>query len=372
MAINLKALQKVSLKKTSQTSDKSKPMTKTICSDSESYKKLMKETFLEEYLQILEKFTMKTVSLELTTQEADSIRKNYQIFKETYEKPNFTHDFWKVDSILVQLAEKISKKQPELKTENFFIRLSSRSPKDSALSSPKTKEIFIKSLQDLENFDNDEKDLTDINRRVHALYITSVDALKCKDGEDAVRLLVESFRIQDDLEEYSKDPKGYPLSIFLRDFLTFPVELELRAFIYKKKFTSMTQYNQFLFFPRVFRTKDKILEKAKKFVEEELIPKIPSESYVLDLLMTYKNLNDVTNPFIYDDKLLDQLDFCVVELNPLAEFAGTGLFTWMNDWDILTGEKPFEFRIVNELPKNPIQEIDQTWAEHLFIDKNQK
>jgi len=31
-------------------------------------------------------------------------------------------------------------------------------------------------------------------------------------------------------------------------------------------------------------------------------------------------------------------------VNPLAEFAGTGLFSWLEDWQIILGEKPFEFR----------------------------
>jgi hypothetical protein len=33
----------------------------------------------------------------------------------------------------------------------------------------------------------------------------------------------------------------------------------------------------------------------------------------------------------------------VVELNPFAEFAGTGLFVWTEDFATLTGKSAFEY-----------------------------
>ena len=47
----------------------------------------------------------------------------------------------------------------------------------------------------------------------------------------------------------------------------------------------------------------------------------------------------------------------VVEINPLAEFAGTGLFTWEEDRDILIGNEPFEFRIQETIPEHAIKNL---------------
>ena len=38
-------------------------------------------------------------------------------------------------------------------------------------------------------------------------------------------------------------------------------------------------------------------------------------------------------------------------VNPFGELAGSCLFRWKQDRAILKGEKPFEFRIVEEKPK---------------------
>ena len=39
-----------------------------------------------------------------------------------------------------------------------------------------------------------------------------------------------------------------------------------------------------------------------------------------------------------------------MEVNPFGEMAGSCLFSWSKDREVLTGEGPFEFRIVGEPP----------------------
>merc|ERR1712228_490250 len=43
----------------------------------------------------------------------------------------------------------------------------------------------------------------------------------------------------------------------------------------------------------------------------------------------------------------------VVEVNPFAEFAGTCLFSWSKDRELLTAESGFDFRVVEGTPKFP-------------------
>jgi hypothetical protein len=106
-----------------------------------------------------------------------------------------------------KLSKAIDEMKLKLNTKYIFIRLSSRSPKDAALTKQKFKELF---LSELKNVENAEKDLdpnhqlisTDENRRLHALYIASTVALRATTGDEAIQLLIESDRIQGDLEHF--------------------------------------------------------------------------------------------------------------------------------------------------------------------------
>ena len=53
---------------------------------------------------------------------------------------------------------------------------------------------------------------------------------------------------------------------------------------------------------------------------------------------------------------IESLKLYIVELNPLAEFAGTGLFKWhvKHDKAVLLGIEPFEFRCHLTLPDQVI------------------
>ena len=54
--------------------------------------------------------------------------------------------------------------------------------------------------------------------------------------------------------------------------------------------------------------------------------------------------------FIMDLVIDDQGKVWVVEINPFGELAGACLFSWSKDREVLMGQKPFEFRIVEEKP----------------------
>ncbi len=57
-----------------------------------------------------------------------------------------------------------------------------------------------------------------------------------------------------------------------------------------------------------------------------------------------------------------------IEINPLAEFAGEGLFNWVTDKPILLGKKAFEFRILRAIPPNPTLAVHPQWAKIVVDD----
>lgn len=103
--------------------------------------------------------------------------------------------------------------------------------------------------------------------------------------------------------------------------------------MHEKQLTAITQYNEFIYFPYMVSQKAAIEAKIRAFVENEIVSLFSTmKNYVLDLALAYPRGEG------------DDYKVYIVEVNPLAEFAGTGLFSWIEDWQIILGEKPFEFR----------------------------
>jgi hypothetical protein len=117
---------------------------------------------------------------------------------------------------------------------------------------------------------------------------------------------------------------------------------EFRVFIFKRQWTGLTQYNEYIVDKYLLKNKESILKSIKDFFQNEnLLERIPYENCVLDLIF-----------------IENQVYIC--EINPLAEFAGTGLFSWLTDRDILLGRQEFEFRIRENENKN-ISEANNQW-----------
>lgn len=174
----------------------------------------------------------------------------------------------------------------------------------------------------------------------------SIQLLAAYDGFHAVQLLLASERIQDDLRSISS------LKLIVRQYINDPrrCPLEFRAFVYRRQLTGVTQYNEYIFDPETVKKKDQILESIKRFmVAEHVLERLPFENCVLDLIL------------VQQDDFFYRVYIC--EINPLAEFAGTGLFSWLEDRDILLGHQPFEFR----LRDHEIEQLGQANSEWLAL-----
>jgi hypothetical protein len=212
---------------------------------------------------------------------------------EDWEKRHVKRGWVEAFPVLNELAAEIEEAKKELGAKDLFVRLSSRSPKDAALSHQRIDTLFKAELRYLEDFDRlaqtDEPEtliamivltgpclpmslslsclsrycfhigvqmcvsvlvnsilvdssssaaLSDLptqdNRKLHALYRASTVALKTNTGVDAVTLLVESKRIQEDLRRALQRPdEDMPFKVVIREFRQFPVELELRCALFQ-------------------------------------------------------------------------------------------------------------------------------------------
>ena len=63
---------------------------------------------------------------------------------------------------------------------------------------------------------------------------------------------------------------------------------------------------------------------------------------------------------------LHKMKVVIIEINPLAEFAGGGLFEWNKDKDVLLGDKPFEFRVQTKLSSFLTADLMPEWHPFVF------
>ncbi|CAF1058351.1 unnamed protein product [Rotaria sordida] len=310
-----------------------------LCPDSDTYRKMMNETQFEYYYDIIKQWTFPSVILSMNEDDIRALHNGHLLFKNS----SLDDDDKKTEECFQQYPQlfKLSNAIDTCDIQRpIFVRLSTRSPKDAILllNKEKFKRLFQKVLNEMEPDDTSER-----NRRLIALDETSIRLLAVNNGFHAIQLLLASERIQDDLIS------GLSLNLIIRQFIIDRRNLksEFRAFIYKHQLTALTQYNEYIFDKNLFKKKDFILKSIKDFFQNEhILERIPYENFILDLILIENEYNNY------------QIFIC--EINPLAEFAGTGLFSWLNDRNILLGRQEFQFRI-KENDNNEYSEANEQW-----------
>jgi hypothetical protein len=85
--------------------------------------------------------------------------------------------------------------------------------------------------------------------------------------------------------------------------------------------------------------KQKIEDHVRHFVDGTIIPRLHAmKDFILDIVLIPSS----------DASSIAGLKAVIIEVNPIGEFAGTGLFDWLKDKPIILGQKPFEFRCQTE------------------------
>lgn len=235
-----------------------------------------------------------------------------------------------------------------LVSKSAFIRLSTRSPKDSALTSSVTKRLLVDMIQtSAYDKDSEEAQTEDIIFFTRALG----HALQIRSADDAMSLLFRSQRTFGDLMNAELfQGEEFEMNVIVRRWVDIYPEWEFRAFVYENQITSCTQYNPHCFVPEMAANKEQvqhlILEKWNEVKSD-----IPRSSYTID--------------FVLDPSLQRSW---VVEINHLPPVAGTGMFDWevKADRDIIE-HGPFELRVRTELDKTAKDSIHQPLRR--FIDQ---
>jgi len=248
-----------------------------------------------------------------------------------------------------------------------FVKLSTRSPKDSKKALARAEKAYLSRIQDMSS-----EERCDDNLRWKILSEEVTRAGAVTSGSEALELLLDSERVFEDLEFALRGPKAtgsgepgkqaYKLSLVARAWdPRLTLQSEFRGIVWNGKLTCLNQYFHPLFFPELLDVRDQVVADCQKLFEK---PAVTS---------TVKSLG---GHCIIDFAWLAPNDVIIVELNPfdgmcLGTFpASTGLFLWDDDNDrsVMTGEQPFEMRIrTSRLPTHDLKnQCNPDWRRIIY------
>jgi hypothetical protein len=192
-------------------------------------------------------------------------------------------------------------------TRGAFVKLTSRSPKDSLLLTPRNGRLSVMT------------------------------------GVEAVELLCGSTRVADDVEAASSI--GRAVAFAVRPWCNIPRWSEMRGFVCHRRLTALSQYFTTQAFPQLVDPVERMALVAQyQTLADAIISALPYEHVVLDFALSGDDSKDADNM----KGGVSTLTPILLEVNPFSLATGAGLFSWRVDAAVLYGEAEFEVRVVQE------------------------
>jgi hypothetical protein len=278
--------------------------------------------------------------------------------------------------------QSLEKKVDEVLQRSFFpkysavfVKLSTRSPKDSKTIFRKAEQQF---QQRIDLSSGKVKDFPETvsrdNGRLLAFSEEMARANAVTTGKEAITVLLDSWRVAEDLM-YAlgeddpedgikalvstgaevKEKKEFSISLVIRgwDNRIIP-KCEFRGFVWNYSLNCIGQYWHSLYYPDLVQIKDKIASDCLKMFDE-IKSSLPVPNAMLDLA------------WLGNDEVI------LIEVNPLMEGLGsfkgsTGLFDYYEDEAVLTGKVPFEIRVreVEESRSEIISHMSMEWRRVIY------
>jgi hypothetical protein len=308
---------------------------------------------LERWVAPLAEHTFKSVFVELSVADARELIAEFK-----RRKTGLRSDMQALASLHAQIETAIA----SLGTAACFAKLSSRSPKDSTAAMDRALTLVQTRLTER----RDAGLSVTANDVAAAIAAATTVSLKCSSAHDVIELMVTSERVcDDDLPLALEFAGNWSQHIVVREFNSFRVEQEFRAFVFGGRVTAVTQYFCGAFYPALVAQRDAIGALVREFFDNTVRARTAEEQcdeFSLDLVVS-----------------VDAKAVTIVELNPFgADGCGTGtaLFDWRNAHDtaVLLGVAPFECRVVESAPYGSIAALklrgplSEWMARNAFVD----
>ena len=309
-------------------------------------------TGLDRWYASLKDKTFRTEFLNIEPDEAKVIVKHWQ----TYFKNRTSDDgdpdefITTVPSTLKGLCDRIDTLIATMATGNgVFVKLSTRSPKDSHIAFAKARKIYS------ERYPSQCSTSPIPNNKLILLQESVIESLKVNNGAEAVQLFMSSTRVGEDLE-YALEPGDEGFSerscMVIRQWVNIPLWAEFRGFVWNGKLTSIGQYNHPVVFPQLLGGNIQQIQSDLENFFDSLKSQIPIDRYIIDFAWT-------------PDKVY------LVEVNPfdgeIVFPASTGLWSWDNDrHQMMNGPMELRIRTIEQDPHLLKTGIDPVWRAVLF------
>lgn len=350
--ISAASLQQVRLKATSEASRKDRSAPDLSLVQAEPSKEEKEEdrhyffsTGVDRWYAALADVTFRTEFLSLTPDEARAIVSCWEKgFKNrTSSDPDPDLEDVEVPASLTALGERIDAVLSSLGPgRGAFVKLSTRSPKDSPIALATARQAYSKKLATLGSG-------LSLNDKLILLAEEVILSLKVISGREALRLLVSSDRVGEDLEyalEPGDDGFSQRVCLLVREWVDIPSWAEFRGFVWDGRLNAIGQYNHLVVFPNIKQHLAAIKSDIETF-NKSISDRIPLKNYIIDFAWT-------------EDRVY------LVEVNPFDGKhvfpASTGLWSWEGDREQMM-RGPLELR-VREVEENPAvlkNAIDPKW-----------
>ena len=308
-------------------------------------------TGIDRWYEPLKDVTFPTQFLTMSPEEARTIvahwKKHFQ--SRTSDSPAPDEDAITVPPALQALADRIDNmiRLISSPSDGVFVKLSTRSPKDSDIAFAKARKLYAEKCAALGG------DLSP-NDKLVLLGGVAIETLRVCCGTEAVQLLFSSTRVGEDLEyalSTGDDTFSQNVSLVVRKWVPIAMWAEFRGFVWNSALTTIGQYNHPVVFPQLRTIKDKILSDLEAFFLS-VKDRIRLDKYIVDFAWT-------------EEKVY------LVEVNPfdgeIVFPASTGLWSWEKDREQMMNG-PLELRI-REKEEDPFilkTNIDPLWRAEIF------
>eukprot|EP01126_Amoeba_proteus_P000652 TRINITY_DN10181_c0_g2_i1.p1 TRINITY_DN10181_c0_g2~~TRINITY_DN10181_c0_g2_i1.p1 ORF type:complete len:339 (-),score=65.66 TRINITY_DN10181_c0_g2_i1:105-1121(-) len=316
----------------------------------------VRECDLDRWYTALEDLTYPSIFHPITIPEAQAMREVYRLKELGSPIPPSIQ-------ITIDTIEKGLQSAMDQFPDGSFVKLSSRSAKDSSISGEHTKQIYRDLISKYEQ--------PSMNDKLVSIYRAHILALRLHHAREVLNMFLSSERIDSDLDLALEFKDQWSQHFVVRKFVDIPIEYEFRAFVVNDELRAMCQYYHWMFFPTLLENKEKLNSLIlHKFHEIKHRIPILSKTYVVDWAV------DLGNSKVY-----------IIELNPFGDYEGMGTSPAMfalnqsdglmdrqgADRNIFFGDGTYEFR----LEEKPVDE-KEVWGllctewKRLFNEKPKK
>ncbi|KAG2378917.1 hypothetical protein C9374_008065 [Naegleria lovaniensis] len=310
---------------------------------------------LDTWYQQLEKYTFRTVSVELKFEEAKALISLIKLNQSSNERvaSDFKHRLTDSElKLLKNIEERIDdcmKQHEEMFKNGAFVKLNTRSPKDVPW-----REHENPIYQQLVQIEMDQLQENTPNHVYIAFLKAMNKSMRVRNGKEALELLSRSQRIYEDLQKNTEfGEELYDSKIIIREWIDEVIEnpqYEFRCFVHENRLNAISQYFCDVKFQELCDRKLEIQHQINDFFQNTVLTSITHASFVIDFFVSPTR------------------GVMVIELNPFHIGAGACLFSWKQDRQIMMFG-PQEFRIKEQNADESIYKSFLTvpWEKHLVL-----